>query len=244
MSTRTAPSSARPTARAWITYVNRAFIEVSGYEEDELLGKNHNIVRHPDMPPEGFADLWACIKAGIPWRGLVKNRCKNGDFYWVEAYVTPITEDGTIARVHVGTLETQCRRGTRCRCAIPPGAGQAGDLAIVAATYEALQGPVATGGCRHGAWPAGHGHPQLVADRRAVAPRAGRYAGAIGDGGQRPAGDALLHVQLVPDCVRHALYQRRATQPQPAGENRRHSGAAWRPGWSRCAFTSVPSWRM
>ena len=79
-----------------ITYVNRAFIEVSGYDEAELLGKNHNIVRHPDMPPEGFADLWACIKQGIPWRGLVKNRCKNGDYYWVEAYVTPITEDGAI----------------------------------------------------------------------------------------------------------------------------------------------------
>ena len=90
------PIVSKTDRKGLITYVNRAFIEVSGYEEAELLGKNHNIVRHPDMPPEGFADLWACIKAGIPWRGLVKNRCKNGDFYWVEAYVTPITEDGTI----------------------------------------------------------------------------------------------------------------------------------------------------
>ncbi|MEC5207654.1 aerotaxis receptor [Vogesella perlucida] len=90
------PIVSKTDRKGLITYVNRAFIEVSGYEEDELLGKNHNIVRHPDMPPEGFADLWACIKQGIPWRGLVKNRCKNGDYYWVEAYVTPITEDGAI----------------------------------------------------------------------------------------------------------------------------------------------------
>ncbi len=90
------PIVSKTDRKGLITYVNRAFIKVSGYEEDELLGKNHNIVRHPDMPPEGFADLWACIKQGIPWRGLVKNRCKNGDFYWVEAYVTPITEDGAI----------------------------------------------------------------------------------------------------------------------------------------------------
>ena len=90
------PIVSKTDRKGLITYVNRAFIEVSGYEEAELLGKNHNIVRHPDMPPEGFADLWACIKQGIPWRGLVKNRCKNGDYYWVEAYVTPITEDGAI----------------------------------------------------------------------------------------------------------------------------------------------------
>jgi aerotaxis receptor len=90
------PIVSKTDRKGMITYVNRAFIEVSGFSEEELLGKNHNIVRHPDMPPEGFADLWVCIKAGIPWRGLVKNRCKNGDFYWVEAYVTPITENGEI----------------------------------------------------------------------------------------------------------------------------------------------------
>lgn len=61
-----------------ITYVNRDFIEVSGFTEDELIGKNHNIVRHPDMPPEAFADLWETLKAGKPWIGIVKNRCKNG----------------------------------------------------------------------------------------------------------------------------------------------------------------------
>ena len=77
-----------------ITYANRAFIDISGFTEEELLGKAHNIVRHPDMPREAFADLWRTVRAGVPWRGRVKNRCKNGDFYWVDAYVSPLTEDG------------------------------------------------------------------------------------------------------------------------------------------------------
>ena len=77
-----------------ITYVNPYFIEVSGFDESELLGAPHNIVRHPDMPPEAFADLWQTLKAGLPWTGLVKNRRKNGDYYWVRANVTPVRENG------------------------------------------------------------------------------------------------------------------------------------------------------
>ncbi len=77
-----------------ITYANRDFIEASGFGEQELMGAPHNLVRHPDMPPEAFADLWATLKAGRPWNGLVKNRRKNGDHYWVEANVTPIKENG------------------------------------------------------------------------------------------------------------------------------------------------------
>ncbi len=77
-----------------ITYINPYFIEVSGFTEDELMGSSHNIVRHPDMPPEAFADLWRSLKAGVPWTGMVKNRCKNGDYYWVVANVTPIIERG------------------------------------------------------------------------------------------------------------------------------------------------------
>ncbi len=80
-----------------ITYVNREFIEVSGFLESELIGKSHNIVRHPDMPPEAFKDLWDTVKAGKPWNGIVKNRCKNGDYYWVEANVAPIREGGRVA---------------------------------------------------------------------------------------------------------------------------------------------------
>ena len=77
-----------------ITFADKEFIEVSGYAEDELLGKSHNIVRHPDMPPAAFADLWNTLKKGLLWNGIVKNRCKNGDYYWVEANVTPIVQDG------------------------------------------------------------------------------------------------------------------------------------------------------
>ncbi|MBF0219603.1 MAG: methyl-accepting chemotaxis protein [Gammaproteobacteria bacterium] len=75
-----------------ITGVNRIFLDISGFTEEECLGKNHNMIRHPEMPPEAFADLWATVKADKPWRGIVKNRCKNGDHYWVEAFVTPIKD--------------------------------------------------------------------------------------------------------------------------------------------------------
>ncbi len=80
-----------------ITYINDDFIKISGFEESELLGKSHNIVRHPDMPPAAFEDLWANIKKGRSWMGIVKNRCANGDHYWVDAYVTPVHENGQIA---------------------------------------------------------------------------------------------------------------------------------------------------
>ena len=79
-----------------ITFINQTFIEVSGFSEDELIGKAHNIVRHPDMPPEAFEDLWKTLKAGKPWTGLVKNRRKNGDFYWVLGNATPLIKNGTI----------------------------------------------------------------------------------------------------------------------------------------------------
>jgi len=75
-----------------ITYINRDFIEISGFQESELIGQSHNIVRHPEMPPAAFEDLWTTVKAGKPWNGMVKNRCKNGDHYWVEANVAPIRE--------------------------------------------------------------------------------------------------------------------------------------------------------
>jgi aerotaxis receptor len=77
-----------------INYANPYFVEVSGFTEEELMGAPQNIVRHPDMPVEAFADLWATIRAGMPWTGVVKNRCKNGDYYWVLANVTPVIEQG------------------------------------------------------------------------------------------------------------------------------------------------------
>jgi aerotaxis receptor len=90
------PIVTKTDSKGVITYANRAFIEISGFSEEELIGHSHNVVRHPDMPPEAFADLWETVKTGQPWRGLVKNRSKNGAFYWVEAFVTPITEHGAI----------------------------------------------------------------------------------------------------------------------------------------------------
>ncbi|MFA6267192.1 MAG: PAS domain-containing protein [Pseudolabrys sp.] len=77
-----------------ITYANPYFIEVSGYTREELIGAPHNVLRHPDMPAAAFGDLWATVKTGKPWTGMVKNRCKNGDYYWVLANVTPVVENG------------------------------------------------------------------------------------------------------------------------------------------------------
>ncbi|MGZ5599425.1 MAG: methyl-accepting chemotaxis protein [Methylobacter sp.] len=76
-----------------ITYINEDFIRVSGFTKEELIGMDHNIVRHPDMPPEAFKDMWQSLKASRPWTGIVKNRCKNGHYYWVVANVTPIYEN-------------------------------------------------------------------------------------------------------------------------------------------------------
>ncbi len=86
----------RTNLKGIITYCNEDFIEISGFTERELIGKSHNIVRHPDMPPAAFADLWRTVKAGKPWHGLVKNRAKNGDHYWVEANVIPIINNGKV----------------------------------------------------------------------------------------------------------------------------------------------------
>ncbi|MFP3680363.1 PAS domain-containing methyl-accepting chemotaxis protein [Pseudomonas sp. SIMBA_041] len=80
-----------------ITYCNEAFVAISGFTHDELIGQPHNLVRHPDMPPGVFIHMWHTIKQGKPWMGIVKNRAKNGDFYWVSAYVTPIFENGRLS---------------------------------------------------------------------------------------------------------------------------------------------------
>lgn len=75
-----------------ITYCNDIFAQVSGFERSELIGAPHNLIRHPDVPAAAFAHMWATLKDGRPWMGIVKNRRKNGDHYWVNAYVTPILD--------------------------------------------------------------------------------------------------------------------------------------------------------
>lgn len=81
-------------SRGHITHCNAAFERVSGYSMQELMGQPHNMVRHPDMPSEAFRDMWATIGHGRSWKGMVKNRRKDGSFYWVEAHVTPIVQNG------------------------------------------------------------------------------------------------------------------------------------------------------
>ncbi len=79
-----------------ITYCNRDFIEISGYQKHELLGQDHNILRHPDVPAEVYEDLWDTIQSGRPWAGVVKNRAKNGDYYWANLNVTPLYKNDQI----------------------------------------------------------------------------------------------------------------------------------------------------
>ncbi|MCQ8129136.1 methyl-accepting chemotaxis protein [Methylomonas rivi] len=79
-----------------ITGVSPAFVKLSGFAEHELVGQSHNVVRHPEMPRQAFRSLWETVKAGRSWNGRVKNRCKNGDYYWVDAHVAPIFDEGKI----------------------------------------------------------------------------------------------------------------------------------------------------
>ncbi|MBW4934605.1 methyl-accepting chemotaxis protein [Marinobacter sp. F4206] len=99
-----------------ITAANEEFAEVAGFTVQELLGQPHNLIRHPDMPPGAFEDLWQTIRSGESWRGIVKNRCKNGDHYWVDAFVTPIRKDGEIVEyqsVRTRPAEAQIERAER-----------------------------------------------------------------------------------------------------------------------------------
>jgi len=86
----------RTDTKGRLTYFNDEFVDAAGFTEAELMGQPHNIIRHPDMPAEAFENLWATLQAGKPWAGAVKNRRKNGDFYWVLATASPIRESGQI----------------------------------------------------------------------------------------------------------------------------------------------------
>ena len=86
----------RTDLKGAITYANDTFVAISGFTREELIGKNHNMVRHPEMPAAAFKWLWDTVKQGHPWRGFVKNRCKNGDYYWVNALVVPVMRNNEI----------------------------------------------------------------------------------------------------------------------------------------------------
>ena len=81
---------------SYITHANDTFVQVSGYQLDELTGQPHNMVRHPDMPKAAFADMWYTLQQGEPWSGIVKNRRKNGDHYWVRANAVPMVRQGQV----------------------------------------------------------------------------------------------------------------------------------------------------
>jgi len=79
-----------------ITYANRKFCEIAGYSKDELIGHNHSIIRHPDMPQATFKELWETITSGKEWTGIVKNLRKDGKYYWVYSHISPILSEGVI----------------------------------------------------------------------------------------------------------------------------------------------------
>ncbi len=116
--------------RGVITFCNDTFCRIAGFERDELMRKAHNIVRHPDMPEAAFQLMWDRLKSGGSWMGIVKNRCKNGDHYWVDAYVTPLKDGGETSgyesvrvqpeRARVERAETVYRRIREGKPAIPP----------------------------------------------------------------------------------------------------------------------------
>ncbi len=86
----------RTDLKGMITFANDAFVEISGFTREELVGSSHNIVRHPEMPAAAFEDMWRALKQNRPWQGLVKNRTKTGDYYWVNANAMPLFENNAV----------------------------------------------------------------------------------------------------------------------------------------------------
>jgi methyl-accepting chemotaxis protein len=100
-----------------IIYANQPFVDISGYSMEELVGSNHNILRHPEMPEAIFENLWETLKMGRPWTNCIKNRCKNGDYYWVKANITPIFNKGKVESfmsVRVKASEREIESANEC----------------------------------------------------------------------------------------------------------------------------------
>jgi len=115
-----------------ITYCNDEFVAISGFSREQLIGQPHNIVRHPDMPEAVFAHMWSYLKDGKSWMGIVKNRCSNGDFYWVDAYVTPIFVQGQLTGYESVRVKPDRRQVERA-----------------SALYAGMRGENATGTFKH-----------------------------------------------------------------------------------------------
>jgi PAS domain S-box-containing protein len=93
-----------------ITYANRKFCEVSGYTAEELVGKPHSIIRHPDMPKAIFAKMWDTIKGGQAWNGIVKNLRKDGLYYWVDSEILPILDDDLQVTGYIAARKSASRK--------------------------------------------------------------------------------------------------------------------------------------
>lgn len=109
-----------------ITFANDAFVQISGYTREELVGQPHAMVRHPDMPPAAFENLWSNLRAGRCWVGTVKNRCKDGSYYWVRAAVAPTTRNGQVVEyvsVRVRPDEAEKRLAEQAYAALRAGRG-------------------------------------------------------------------------------------------------------------------------
>lgn len=87
----------RTDTKGRISYVSQDFAHISGFSEREMVGESHNLIRHPAVPPEVFRKMWETIKGGNPWSGVIKNRAKSGDYYWVDATITPVMSEGVVS---------------------------------------------------------------------------------------------------------------------------------------------------
>jgi methyl-accepting chemotaxis protein/aerotaxis receptor len=188
------PLVSRTDTAGRITFVNHVFSEISGFTEDELVGAPHNLVRHPHMPPAAFANLWATIQAGRPWDGLVKNRAKSGDFYWVRANVTPVLEAGTGAEAGKVTGYISVRsKPTRAQVA----AAEQSYAALRdgrAAGLELRDGEVVRTGWRGTLGDAGHSVLGRLAATMAAAVLLSLAVGWLGFSGMAASNDALRGV--------------------------------------------------
>ncbi|MEA3482718.1 MAG: PAS domain-containing protein, partial [Pseudomonadota bacterium] len=127
--------------RGVIQHCNNEFVEASGFTREELIGKNHNLIRHPDMPAPVFKEMWRTLESGKSWLGLVKNRRKDGDHYWVSAFVTPVYDGKTIVgyeSVRVPAARDEIARATSVYARMQDGKSPVSPMSRVVQTLSHL----------------------------------------------------------------------------------------------------------